>query len=134
MEIARHDAAAVIDVHHASREEERVHQGDDAAVGGENRRARRALVVDAEVPARDRAVEHAARSELARHARLARAPERLAPHRWRIVRAPPDLRGELILPGDPGLRLRAEWLRELPVDGQPRLPPWRRPRRNGDGA
>jgi len=59
MEVARHDASAVIYIDDAAGEEEGVHQRDHAAVRSPHRRPGRAGEVDAQVTARHGAVERA---------------------------------------------------------------------------
>src|SRR5687768_9068389 len=75
MEVARDDTAAVIYVDDPAGEKERVHQRDDAAVGREHGRAGVPTKVDAQMPARDHAIEHAPRPERARDLGVARHRE-----------------------------------------------------------
>ena len=72
MEVARDDAATMVDVHHVPREEKTVHERNDSAIRGADRITHIALEVDAEVSARDLSVEDAPRAERARDARRAR--------------------------------------------------------------
>src|SRR4051812_49000750 len=67
VEVRGDDARAVIDVHHAAGEKERVDEDDDAAVCGPYRIADRAAEVDAQVPRGELAVEHPAGAERAGH-------------------------------------------------------------------
>ena len=119
VEVAGHQAIAVIDVDDVAGEEEAVDQGDHAAVRGVDRVARRAAVVNAEVAARDAAVKDATGAETARDSRLAGPRECLGPKLWRVLRVVTDGAGELVFSLDARFRLRVEATSELGVDAKP---------------
>ena len=87
VEVAGHDAVAVIDVHDVAGEKEAVDERDHPAIRGVDRIAGRAAIVDAEVAAGDAAVEHPPGAEAARDPRLARSLEWARPQLRRFLRA-----------------------------------------------
>ena len=96
VEVAGDDAIAMIDVDDITREEELGDEGNDAAIRGEDRIAGRAAIVDAEVAARNLAVEDASVAELARHARWPRAKEGKSEKLRRLPGVMADVSRELI--------------------------------------
>jgi hypothetical protein len=57
VEVAGHKTGAMVDVHHVSREEEILDEGDDAAIGSAHGIADGATKVDAEMPTRYLTIE-----------------------------------------------------------------------------
>src|SRR5258707_12089274 len=66
VEVAGHDPSPVIEVHHGSRQIERLDQSDNAAIRRLDRIANRSSEVDAQMAAGHRAVEHSACPKRAR--------------------------------------------------------------------
>lgn len=124
MEIRRHDSAAVIDIHDISGEKEVADERDYTAIRSKDRRADSAAEIDAEMPTGHRAVEHAARSEPARHGRSTWSDEWLSPHRCGIVRTASDLACRRILPFDSRLRLGIKRLGKTRRDRERARPAW----------
>src|SRR5207253_2208660 len=118
VEIPSDDTSAMIDVDHRARQKEGVDQSDDAAVGRANRIADGSAEIDAEMPARDSAVEHPAVPERTGDNRGSWTKECCRPERRRLVRTASDVTRAGILAVDPCRGFRAHRLRERAVDGE----------------
>ena len=119
VEVAGHDAIAMIDVDDVAGEEEAVDQRHHAAIRGVDRVARGAAVIDAEVAAGDATVEDAARAEAARHLGLSRPRERFRPQLRRVLRPMTHGARELVFAFDTRFSLGIQTASEFGVDAKP---------------